>query len=78
MTIKIGVLGCTRVAEKNFFPNITSYKIAELDFIASRSNSKAEERSKKYKWILWWYFKYKLWKVSFRFREYNKNNFRLL
>ena len=48
MTIKIGVLGCSRVAEKYFFPYITSSKIAELDFIASRSISKAEEWSKKY------------------------------
>ena len=48
MTIKIGVLGCSRVAEKYFFPYITSSKIAELNFIASRSISKAEEWSKKY------------------------------
>ena len=48
MTLKIGVLGCSRVAEKYFFPYITSSKIAELDFIASRSISKAEEWSKKY------------------------------
>ena len=48
MTLKIGVLGCSRVAEKYFFPYITSSKIAELNFIASRSISKAEEWSKKY------------------------------
>ena len=48
MTLKIGVLGCSRVAEKYFFPYISSSKIAELDFIGSRSISKAEEWSKKY------------------------------
>ena len=29
MTLKIGVLGCSRVAEKYFFPYISSSKIAE-------------------------------------------------
>ena len=48
MTLKIGVLGCSQVAEKYFFPYIESSKIAELNFIASRSISKAEEWSKRY------------------------------
>ena len=48
MTLKIGVLGCSRVAEKYFFPHIVSSETAELNFIASRSLSKAEEWSKKY------------------------------
>ena len=48
MTLKIGVLGCSRVAEKYFFPHLASSETAELSFIASRSLSKAEEWSKKY------------------------------
>ena len=48
MTLKIGVLGCSRVAEKYFFPYIGKSNDAEIDFIASRSISKAEEWSKKY------------------------------
>ena len=48
MTLKIGVLGCSRVAEKYFFPHLASSENTELSFIASRSLSKAEEWSKKY------------------------------
>ena len=48
MTLKIGVLGCSRVAEKQFFPYIQKSINADVNFIASRSISKAEEWSKKY------------------------------
>ena len=48
MTLKIGVLGCSRVAEKYFFPYMEKSTDAEIGFIASRSISKAEEWSKKY------------------------------
>ena len=48
MTLKIGVLGCSRVAEKYFFPYIQKSINADVNFIASRSISKAEEWSKKY------------------------------
>tara|TARA_B100000029_G_C17591520_1_gene962654 strand:- start:1464 stop:2456 length:993 start_codon:yes stop_codon:yes gene_type:complete len=48
MSLKIGVLGCSRVAEKYFFPYILKSKKAKVDFIASRSISKAEDWSRKY------------------------------
>ncbi len=48
MTLKIGVLGCSRVAEKYFFPYIAKSSNAQVDFIASRSISKAESWSKKF------------------------------
>lgn len=46
MTLKIGLIGCSRVAKKNFIPAIQSLEFAEIDYIGSRSNEKAKKWSK--------------------------------
>ena len=48
MTLKIGTIGCSRVAEKYFFPHINSSENADIEFVGSRSIKKAEEWAKKY------------------------------
>lgn len=41
--IKFGVIGCSRVAQRYFFPAVNSSEIASLEIIGSRSKEKAEE-----------------------------------
>ena len=37
MTLKIGTIGCSRVAQKYFFPYINSSENADIEFVGSRS-----------------------------------------
>ncbi len=46
MTLKIGLIGCSRVAQKNFIPTIQSSEFAEITSIGSRSPKKAKIWSK--------------------------------
>ena len=48
MTLKIGTIGCSRAAQKYFFPYINSSENADIEFVGSRSIKKAEEWAKKY------------------------------
>ncbi len=48
MTLKIGTIGCSRAAQKYFFPYINSSEYADIKFVGSRSTKKAEEWAKKY------------------------------
>ena len=41
--IQIGVLGCSRVAKKYFFPYVSSSELADVEFIGSRALEKAQE-----------------------------------
>ena len=42
MTLKIGTIGCSRAAQKYFFPYINSSENADIEFVGSRSIKKAE------------------------------------
>lgn len=44
--IQIGVLGCSRVAKKYFFPYVSSSELADVEFIGSRALEKAQEYAK--------------------------------
>ena len=44
--LQIGVLGCSRVAKKYFFPYIHSSEFADVGFIGSRSLEKAQQYAK--------------------------------
>ena len=46
--IQIGVLGCSRVAKKYFFPYTSSSELADVGFIGSRSLEKAQEYANDY------------------------------
>ena len=46
MSLKFGLIGCSRTALKNFLPAINSKDNVELDFIGSRSLEKAENWAK--------------------------------
>jgi predicted dehydrogenase len=44
--IKFGVIGCSKVAQRYFFPAVNSSEIASLEIIGSRSKEKAEAWAK--------------------------------
>ena len=46
--LQIGVLGCSRVAKRYFFPYISSSEFADVGFIGSRSLEKAQQYAKDY------------------------------
>ena len=48
MVLKIGVIGCSDVSKRQFFPAIDSSQLADVECIGSRSLKKAEEWAKKY------------------------------
>ena len=48
MSLKIGILGCSKVAEKNFFSYIENSSSYDLHIIGSRSSQKAKEWADKY------------------------------
>ena len=48
MAQKIGLLGCSNIAQKSFFPYVNSSKLSEMSYIGSRSISKAKVWAKKY------------------------------
>ena len=48
MVLKIGAIGCSDVAKRQFFPAINSSQLANVEYIGSRSLKKAEEWAKKY------------------------------
>ena len=48
MTLKIGVIGCSKAAEKYFFPYIKSSQLAHIEYIGSRSLTKAQDWAKRY------------------------------
>ena len=47
-SIKIGVLGCSSVAQRNFLPALSSSDIAELWFVGSRNEEKAKDWAKQF------------------------------
>ena len=47
MSLKFGLIGCSKTALKNFMPIINSTKNTSLEFIGSRELKKAEEWAKK-------------------------------
>lgn len=47
-SVKFGIIGCSRVAQKYFLPAIDSSNIVELGFIGSRDEKKSKEWAKKY------------------------------
>ena len=49
MSVKIGLLGCSSVAKKYFFPFIQLSELANIEIIGSRSLTKAREWARKYK-----------------------------
>jgi len=48
MTQKIGLLGCSNIAKKSFFPHLEKTELAKIGFIGSRSLSKAKAWADKY------------------------------
>ena len=48
MSLKIGLIGCANTALKNFIPLMEISDFAKLEFIASRSSTKANEWAKKF------------------------------
>ena len=48
MTLKYGLLGCSNIAQKSFFPVMSASKILEANFIGSRSIEKSKEWAEKY------------------------------
>ena len=46
--LQIGVLGCSRVSKRYFFPYISSSEFADVAFIGSRSFEKAQQYAKDY------------------------------
>ena len=47
MSLKIGLIGCANTALKNFLPSI-QFSDAKLEFIASRSSTKARDWAEKF------------------------------
>ncbi len=48
MILKYGLLGCSNIAKKSFFPVLASSKTMEASFIGSRSIEKSKEWAEKY------------------------------
>ncbi|SVE42403.1 uncharacterized protein METZ01_LOCUS495257, partial [marine metagenome] len=48
MTQRFGLLGCSKIAEKSFFPVMKSSELARPFFVGSRSSSKSKAWSEKY------------------------------
>tara|TARA_B100000029_G_scaffold70339_2_gene62462 strand:+ start:1010 stop:2002 length:993 start_codon:yes stop_codon:yes gene_type:complete len=48
MTLKYGLLGCSNIAQKSFFPVMSDSKTLEANFIGSRSIEKSKEWAEKY------------------------------
>ena len=48
MYLKVGLIGCANTALKNFIPSIQISDFAKLEFIASRSSTKANEWAKRF------------------------------
>jgi len=48
MTQRFGLLGCSKIAEKSFFPVMKSSELARPVFVGSRSSSKSKAWSEKY------------------------------
>jgi len=47
-SIKIGIIGCSRIAKRSVIPAIIKSKYAEIEIIGSRTENKAKEFSKKF------------------------------
>jgi dTDP-3,4-didehydro-2,6-dideoxy-alpha-D-glucose 3-reductase len=47
MTLKIGLIGCSRVAKNKIIPAINSLDFISIDAVGSRTNSKAKQYAKK-------------------------------
>ena len=42
-SIKIGIIGCSRIAKRSVIPAIIKSKYAEIEIIGSRTENKAKE-----------------------------------
>ena len=47
-SIKIGIIGCSRIAKRSVIPAIIKSKYAEIEMIGSRTENKAKEFSKEF------------------------------
>ena len=48
MSLKIGLIGCSNTALKNFIPLMAVSDFTKLGFIASRSSTKAQDWARKF------------------------------